>query len=157
VRRALAANLYEEQTGGLSGTDAHPRLFLRMMEGLGVGADSFADDDTWLHPAARRYRDFLRGRPCAQPWEAAVALRAVFGEGSVNERAELAGTYERRRGEAAVGAHPLVVHYGCPPEAMTLARAHAQVEGGHRGDAWAVVLTLAPDGSDAARAAIDGC
>src|SRR5579883_2153123 len=30
VRHALAVNLYEEQTGGLSGTDAHPALFVKM-------------------------------------------------------------------------------------------------------------------------------
>src|SRR5438552_11054457 len=35
VRRALAENLYEEQTGGLSRTAPHPELFLRMMQGLG--------------------------------------------------------------------------------------------------------------------------
>ena len=157
VRRALAENLYEEQTGGLSGTDAHPALFLRMMEGLGFDRASFADDDAWLHPAARRYRDWLRERSAAQPWQAAVALLTVFVEGSVNERAELAGTFVRRRGEAAVREHPLVVHYGCPPGAMQLARAHAQVEGGHRTDAWRMVLAHAPDGSDAARAVLDTC
>ncbi len=157
VRRALAENLYEEQTGGLSGTDAHPALFLGMMEGLGFDRASFADDDAWLHPAARRYRDWLRERSAAQPWQAAVALLTVFVEGSVNERAELAGTFVRRRGEAAVREHPLVVHYGCPPGAMQLARAHAQVEGGHRGDAWRMVLAHAPDASEPARAAADTC
>jgi len=157
VRRSLAENLYEEQTGGLSGTDAHPRLFLRMMAGLGYGERSFADEDAWLHPAARRYRDWLRERACAQPWQAAVALLTIFVEGSVNERAELAGTYVRRRGDAAVREHPLVLHYGCPPEAMQLARAHAQVEGDHRGEAWRMVLSHAAEGSDGARAAIETC
>jgi hypothetical protein len=157
VRGALAENLYEEQTGGLSRTDAHPRLFLRMMEGLGFGESSFAEDDAWLHPAARRYRDLLRERSCAPPWQAAVALLTIFVEGSVNERAELAGTYVRRRGDDAVNQHPLVVHYGCPPTAMQLARAHAQVEGDHRGDAWRMVLAHAADPSEAARAAVETC
>ena len=57
VRRSLAENLYEEQTGRLSGTAAHPELFLKMMTGLGFAPEEFADDDAWLHPAARRYRD----------------------------------------------------------------------------------------------------
>ena len=35
VRAMLAANIYEEQTGGISGTTSHPELFLRMMEGCG--------------------------------------------------------------------------------------------------------------------------
>jgi pyrroloquinoline-quinone synthase len=157
VRHALAENLYEEQTGGLSGTAAHPQLFLRMMRGLGFEADAFADDDGWLHPAARRYRDFLRERASASPWQAAVALLTIFVEGSVNERAELAGTYVRRRGEDAVREHPLVKLYGCPPDAMELARAHAKVEGGHRADAWRMLLPHAPDGSSAALGAAVTC
>src|SRR6202035_4899924 len=45
VRAALAKNLYEEQTGGLSGTDAHPSMFLEMMRGLGFDAAAFAEDE----------------------------------------------------------------------------------------------------------------
>jgi pyrroloquinoline-quinone synthase len=146
VRRALAENLYEEQTGGLSKTAAHPALFVRMMAGLGFDAHAFEDDDAWLHPAARSYRDWLRRRSGEAPWQAAVALLTIFVEGSVNERAELAGTFERRRGEAAVLEHPLVRFYGCPPEAMVLARAHAEVEGGHRADAWRMVENHAAAG-----------
>src|SRR5580704_5751334 len=86
VRRALAENLYEEQTGGLSRTEAHPALFLKMMAGLGYDAGAFQDDDAWLHPAATRYHAFLRERSCAPPWQAAVALLTVFVEGSVHER-----------------------------------------------------------------------
>jgi pyrroloquinoline-quinone synthase len=157
VRCALAENLYEEQTGGLSGTAAHPRLFLRMMEGLGFDANAFADDDTWLHPAALRYRDFLRERAGAPPWQAAVALLTIFVEGSVNERAELAGTFVRRRGEDAVREHPLVKLYGCPPHAMELTRAHAQVEGGHRADAWRILLPHAPDEGGASSAVATTC
>lgn len=157
VRRALAENLYEEQTGGLSRTDAHPTLFLEMMEGLGFERAAFEDDDAWLHPAARLYRDFLRERSAASPWQAAVALLTIFVEGSVNERAELAGTYVRRDAEEAVREHVLVKHYGCPPEAMRLTRAHAEVEGGHRADAWRIVLANAADGTDAARAVAETC
>jgi pyrroloquinoline quinone (PQQ) biosynthesis protein C len=156
VRAALARNLYEEQTGGISGTAAHPRLFLRMMEGLGFDAGAFADDDAWLHPAALRYRDFLRARSCAAPWQAALALLTIFVEGSVNERAELAGTFERPRGDDAVREHALVKHYGCPPEAMELTRAHAMVEGDHRDDAWRM-LVLHAERNDEARAVLDTC
>jgi pyrroloquinoline-quinone synthase len=141
VRRALAENLYEEQTGGLSKTGPHPALFLRMMEGLGFDAGAFSEDDAWMHPAARAYRDFLRDASASPPWQASVALMTIFVEGSVNERAELAGTFVRARGEAAVLEHPLVKHYGCPPEAMVLRRAHAEVEGAHRADAWNMVLS----------------
>jgi hypothetical protein len=157
VRRALAENLYEEQTGGLSGTAAHPALFLRMMNGLGFDAGAFVDDDAWLHPSARRYRDFLRERARAMPWQAAVALLTIFVEGSVNERAELAGSFARPRGDDAVREHPLVKHYGCSPQAMALTRAHAQVEGEHRKDAWRMVLDHVPHGGREARSIMDTC
>jgi pyrroloquinoline quinone (PQQ) biosynthesis protein C len=157
VRRSLAENLYEEQTGGLSGTAAHPELFLRMMAGLGFAPESFDDDDTWLHPAARRYRDFLVERASGAPWQTAVALLTIFVEGSVNERRELDGTFVRRTGEDAVREHPLVKHHGCPPEAMTLTRAHAQVEGGHRTEAWRVVLAHVKEGGHVARAVVATC
>jgi pyrroloquinoline-quinone synthase len=56
-----------------------------------------------------------------------------------------------------VREHPLVKLYGCPPDAMELTRAHAKVEGGHREDAWRVVLAHASEGTDAARAAGATC
>lgn len=157
VRRALAENLYEEQTGGLSDTAAHPVLFLRMMAGLGFAEAAFEENAGALHPNAARYRDFLRSLSASEPWIAAVALLTIFVEGSVNERAELEGSYLRPVGEAAVASHPLVTHYGCPPEAMLLTRAHASVESGHRRDAWAVVLSNAADGSPEADAVAAVC
>jgi pyrroloquinoline-quinone synthase len=157
VRALLAANIYEEQTGGLSGTAAHPRLFLRMMSGLGFGEPLFADEAAALHESARAYRSFLLERSGRPPWQAAVALLTIFVEGSVNERAELAGTFSRARGEEAVRAHPMVRYYGCPPEAMELTRAHAKVEGGHRGDAWTILMTHTPEESGAASAVVDTC
>jgi pyrroloquinoline-quinone synthase len=81
----------------------------------------------------------------------------IFVEGSVNERAELSGSFVRPRGDDAVRAHPLVRAYGCPPEAMELTRAHAKVEGGHRADAWKMLLPHAPDDSNAAMAAATVC
>ncbi len=140
VRFKLAENIYEEQTGGVSKTAPHPELFLRMMEGLGFSREAFADDDAWLHPAALEYRDFLRTRSGIEPWQAACALLTIFVEGSVHERLELTGVRVRQESEKDVHEHPLVKHYGCPPEAMELRRAHARVEGDHREDAWNTVL-----------------
>ncbi len=145
VRRALADNIYEEQTGGLSRTAPHPELFLRMMEGMGYARTDFREDDAWMHPRAREYRDFLRDMSARAPWQCGVALMTIFVEGSANERAELAGTYTRAQGEDAVRRHPLVAHYGCPSTAMDLVRAHAEVEGGHRADAWNMVLSHLSD------------
>src|SRR5262245_8569001 len=59
VRSALAENVLEERTGQLSGSAPHAELFLRMMEGLGFSRDAFVDDDAFLHPAGRSYRDWL--------------------------------------------------------------------------------------------------
>jgi pyrroloquinoline-quinone synthase len=155
VRRALAENLYEEQTGGLSKTAPHPELFLRMMEGLGYARDAF-EGDRELCPAAESYQAWLRAIAAAAPWQVAVAVLTIFVEGSVNERAELSGIYARPRGEAAVARHPLVVHYGCPPSAMQLVRAHGEVEGSHRGDAWTIVLEHTKDEA-IAKACVDAC
>jgi pyrroloquinoline quinone (PQQ) biosynthesis protein C len=158
VRRSLAENIYEEQTGGLSRSAPHPELFLRMMEGLGFARASFVEAalQADLHPAARSYHDWLVERSAAAPWQAATALLTIFVEGSVNERAELTGIHVRAKGDAAVLRHPLVVHYGCPPEAMHLVRAHGDVEGGHRGDAWRIVLDHAKDEA-VTRQVIDTC
>jgi pyrroloquinoline-quinone synthase len=148
VRAALAANLYEEQTGGLSRTAGHPSLFLKMMAGLGFEPGLFADGAAPLHPAAVTYARFLRDRAAAPPWQAAVGLLTIFVEGSVNERAELEGRYARKDGDDAVNDHPLVRHYGCSPAAMDLTRAHAAVEGGHRHDAWRMILDHARGGDE---------
>jgi hypothetical protein len=143
VRATLAENLYEEQTGGLSKTAPHPELFLRMMEGLGFSRSSFAweKEDARLHPRARAYRDFLRETTLEPPWQASVALLTIFVEGSINERRELDGSFTRDTSDAALAAHPLAIHYGCPVSALELRRVHAAVEGGHRSDAWKTVLT----------------
>ena len=145
VRRALAENLYEEQTGGLSNSAPHPELFLRMMGGLGFSRADFEESAARsLHPAAQSYRELLREGSRAAPWQAGAALLTIFVEGSVNERAELEGRFIRAKGDDAIAKHALVVHYGCPPSAMQLVRAHGDVEGGHRGDAWSVVLGHTP-------------
>ena len=157
VRRALAENLYEEQTGGLSKSAPHPELFLRMMEGLGFSRDDFREASLVdLHPAAESYKAWLYARSAEAPWQAAVALLTIFVEGSVREREELAGTYVRPRGDALVDRHPLVVHYGCPKEAMQLSRAHGDVEGGHREDAWRILVGHVDDVATQ-KAVVDTC
>jgi pyrroloquinoline quinone (PQQ) biosynthesis protein C len=145
VRRALAENLYEEQTGGLSGGVAHPELFLRMIDGLGM--DRREIERAPLLPASAAYRAYLDQVSAAAPWVVGAAVLTIFVEGSVNERAELAGTRVLADVEEAIANHPMVKHYGCPEEAMGLVRAHRAVESGHRKDAWRMVLENA-DGHD---------
>jgi hypothetical protein len=127
------------------------------MEGLGFERSLFDERATILHPSAVRYRDWLREASARGPWQAAVALLTIFVEGSVNERAELAGTFRRSAGREAAARHPLVVHYGCPEAAMELTRAHAAVEGGHRQDAWRILVRHVPSDGDVAESVMETC
>ena len=156
VRTDLAANIYEEQTGGLSFGVPHPELFLEMMSGLGFSREQLESTEG-LRPEAIAYRAFLDKVSAAAPWIVGAAVLTIFVEGSVHERAELAGTRQRADADEVVHKHPMVVHYGCPPERMRLVRAHAKVEGGHRADAWRMVLdhATAPDTAEAVVKAVD--
>ncbi len=140
VRASLAENIYEEQTGRLSLGRPHPELFLEMMAGLGFERSELASGDPSLEPEALGYRAFLEEVSAQAPWIVGCAVLTIFVEGSVHERAEMAGARVHLPVEEAIRAHPLVAHYGCPPSHMDLVRAHRAVEGGHRKDAWSAVL-----------------
>lgn len=144
VRAALAANLYEEQTGGLSLGVSHPELFLEMMSGLGIDRATITSPSPALEPEALEYRALLDRVSAQAPWVVGAAVLAIFVEGSVHERASLAGTRAELPVEQAIAEHSLVKHYGCDPGKMRLVRAHRAVEGGHRTDAWNMVLGHAP-------------
>jgi Iron-containing redox enzyme len=141
VRSALASNLYEEQTGGISGTSAHPDLFIKMMGGCGFEPAAF--ESVVLLPAAQRYRDFLDRVSWNKPWVVGAAVLTLFVEGSAREREELRAppndiTPEQL--EDVVAKHPLVRFHDVDPSSMDLVRAHQLVEGGHRRDAWQMML-----------------
>ena len=140
VRHALAENIFEEQTGKLSLGVSHPELFLRMMQGLGISKDELEAAGRELHPAAHAYRAFLDEVTARPPWIAGAAVMTIFVEGSVHERADLAGVRQVPPIEQTILEHPMVKFYGCPTENMDLARAHRLVEGGHRNDAWQSVI-----------------
>ena len=144
VRAMLAANIYEEQIGGISGTTSHPELFLRMMEGCGFDRAAFARIE--LLPGARAYRDALDEWSAADRWVIGAAVLAIFVEGSVNERQELLETSPESDAEieAAIRRHPLVRIHGVEPKFLELQRVHKKVEGGHRLDAWKMVLDHTP-------------
>ncbi len=57
VRRELAENLYEEETGGLVAGRPHPELFLAYPRGLGMDLARF--ESVVLLPAAAAYRALL--------------------------------------------------------------------------------------------------
>ncbi len=145
VRHALAENIYEEQTGKLSLGRPHPELFLSMMEGLGFARAEIESEAPRLAREALAYRAFLDEVSAASPWQVGCAVLTIFVEGSIHERAEMAGARVHLPIEEAVRAHPMVAHYGCPSENLDLVRAHRSVEGDHRKDAWRSVLEHVDD------------
>jgi pyrroloquinoline quinone (PQQ) biosynthesis protein C len=144
VRRMLAENIYEEDTGGLSMGKSHPELFLIMMAGLGLPSRTF--EHIRLLPAARRYRAWLDRASKHRDWIVGAAALTVFVEGSIKDRKELAEPSKPKTAEeieTIVQQHPLVKHYGLSPDAMDLIRAHQMVEAGHRHDAYNMVVNYA--------------
>ncbi len=137
VRKALAENIYEEQTGGLSVGVSHPELFLDMMEGLGFQRADLESGP--LEPEALRYRQFLDEKSAQAPWQLGASVLTVFVEGSRFERDEMEGRRHVVPVDQAVAEHPMVKHYGCPKDRMRLLRAHRAIEGEHRKDAWSLI------------------
>lgn len=140
VRRMLAENIYEEDTGGLSLGTSHPQLFLTMMKGLGFTQKDF--ERIRLLPASRAYRAWLDKASNLPHWVIGTAVLTIFVEGSVKDRAEMREPSVRKSAEdieAVILNHPLVRHHGLSPACMDLIRAHQLVESGHRHDAYTMV------------------
>jgi pyrroloquinoline-quinone synthase len=70
----------------------------------------------------------------------------IFVEGSVNERSELRNADPETDAaiEASIRQHPLVRIHGVDPKFLELQRVHKKVEGGHRLDAWKMVIDHTP-------------
>jgi pyrroloquinoline-quinone synthase len=141
VRRELAANIYEEETGGIVAGRPHPELFLEYPRGLGMDLERFAQ--VQLLPGARRYRDFLDDATEQRGWSVAVAVTTLFLEGTPHERGELDPSAPKRP-VTPLEEHPLVKHYGLPLAHLALTKAHRAVEGEHRKGAWSVLLSHVP-------------
>lgn len=148
VRRMLADNIYEEDTGGLSLGKSHPELFLTMMEGLGFRPPAF--DKIRSLPASKAYRGWLDRASANKNWVTGAAVLTIFVEGSVKDRKELLEPSKRKTAEeieTVVQRHPLVLHHGLSSDQMDLIRAHQMVEAGHRHDAYDMVVNYATTGS----------
>ncbi|HEV7559054.1 MAG TPA: iron-containing redox enzyme family protein, partial [Kofleriaceae bacterium] len=141
VRRDLAENLYEEETGGVIAGRPHPELFLEYARGLGMDLSKF--DAVELLPAARRFRDTLDDSTQRHGWATACTVTTIFVEGTDHERGELDDSAPKRPAPP-LEHHPLVVHYGLPVDALALTKAHRKVEGSHRAAAWRIVLDHIP-------------
>jgi pyrroloquinoline-quinone synthase len=141
VRRMLAENIYEEDTGMLSLGISHPELFMKMMKGLGFRPGQFGKIE--LLPATRRYRAWLDKVTNEQNWVIGAAVLTIFVEGSVNDRKELASSAQSKtpqKIQRKLKTHPLVQYHGASARDMDLFRAHQMVEAGHRHDACARVV-----------------
>jgi len=148
VRRMLAENIFEEDTGKLSLGTSHPELFIKMMKGLGFSPGAF--ENIQLFPATRRYRAWLDRVSNNSDWVLGAAVLTIFVEGSVKDRQELhqsAKSKTPRQIQEKITHHPLVQYYEVPPQAMDLIRAHQMVEGGHRHDAYSMVVNYAKEPS----------
>lgn len=143
VRRELAENLYEEETGGLVAGRPHPELFLRYPEGLGMDLGRF--ECVELLPASAAYHHLLHALSGERGWDVGAAVSTLFVEGTSHDRSVL-DPNAAPRPEPPLEDHPLVRHYGLPLEHLALTKAHRQVEGDHRTSAWRCVLDhVAPD------------
>ncbi|MDQ3030879.1 MAG: iron-containing redox enzyme family protein [Myxococcota bacterium] len=136
VRRELAENLYEEETGGLHAGRPHPELFLEYPRGLGFDLARF--DRVELLPGAARYRALLDDATTQRGWSVATAIVTLFVEGTPHERA-LFDASAPPRPEPPLDQHPLVKHYGLPLASLALTKAHRGIEGDHRLAAWRVM------------------
>lgn len=141
VRRDLAENLYEEETGGVIAGRPHPELFLEYPRGLGMDLARF--ERLELAPAAREFRRTLDERTQHRGWAQACAVTTLFLEGTDHERGEIDPDAPKRPAPP-LEQHPLVVHYGLPLEALALTKAHRKVEGSHRAAAWRMILDHVP-------------
>lgn len=141
VRRDLAANLFEEETGGLVAGRPHPELFLEYPRGLGMDLARF--ENVTLLPAAARYRATIDALLDGRGWSVAAAITTLFIEGTAYERGEVDARAPKRP-EPPLADHPLVKHYGLPLEALALTKAHRKVEGDHRQSAWNCILQHTP-------------
>jgi len=141
VRRALAENLYEEETGALVAGRPHPELFLEYPKGLGMDVRRFGA--VKLLPAAKSYRTFLDDAIRKHGWEIAAAIVTIFIEGTKDDRVAVERG-ARKRDPLVLREHPLVQHYGLPLKHLALTKAHQQVEGDHRAAAWKAILDYVP-------------
>jgi pyrroloquinoline-quinone synthase len=153
VRHALAENIYEEQTGCLSGEGPHPELFIEMMNAMGFSREQM--DGALPLATTAAYRAWLDSATNHNDWRVGFAVMCIFVEGSAKERVSLGLTPSAvplpTNADEAVAAHPLVRHYGVAQSRMRLTRAHYAVEGGHRDDAWRLAVGCAGSDQDQSR------
>jgi pyrroloquinoline quinone (PQQ) biosynthesis protein C len=147
LKRELAENIFEEQTGGLSKQVSkglsHPDLFLKMMKGLSFSEKQFLKIK--LLPTSLAYRSYLDLVTFQSDWRVAAAVLTLFVEGSIDDRKRLSKNYKPTHSlEHKMKNHSLHKYHGLKLSDMDLVRAHHMVEGDHRRSAWETLLRLIP-------------
>lgn len=148
LKRELAENIFEEQTGDLSKKisqgNSHPKLFLKMMVGLGFSEKKFKDIE--LLPTSLAYRCFLDQMTLNEDWRIGAGILMLFVEGSLHDRSKLKSNYREKISLAQkLRDHALIKYYKLDPKYADLVRVHYAVEGGHRKSAWQTLLKLIPN------------
>ena len=137
VRRDLAENLYEEETGAIAAGKPHPVLFLEIPRGFGCDMARF--ESIQLLDGSQAFRNAIDKHSTGSGWEASVAVSTLFIEGTAFERGELDAS-AKKRPMPPIEKHPLHVHYALPLEFLALPKVHRTVESGHRAAAWRSIL-----------------
>jgi pyrroloquinoline quinone (PQQ) biosynthesis protein C len=136
LRRALAANIYEEDAGGISGTDNHNELFLRFAGALGLSREAVLSAPRGPEAAALMGEFSVR----ALTREQALEWLCIRGVGMEGPNARIC---------AATG-DALRKHYGLSAQDTAFFDVHAEVDEDH-GEFALAVLRRAAD-TDARRA-----
>jgi len=124
VRVRMLENLWEEETGKITGSAPHRELMCRLIEALGGTQAQIAQAKPLPETVARR--SFMRLLARTRPFYEAMAAISVAGEAQFGDMAE---TYAR------VGE----TRYGLSPEATAFWWVHAQADKEHGGTAFATV------------------
>ena len=124
VRVRMLENLWEEETGKITGSAPHRELMCRLIEALEGTREEVARLKPLPETVARR--SFLRLMAHTRPFYEAVAAISVAGEAQFGDMAE---TYART-GET---------RYGLSPEATAFWWVHAKADKEHGGAAFEIV------------------
>jgi pyrroloquinoline-quinone synthase len=144
VRERLAANIYEEDTGGLSRTAPHPVLFQHLCAAMGLPPDALE-----AAPATRETQSMLAWMKFVthhKPWVVGAAAILVGMESNPTHPNYVFNADLAKQGRE----NSFIAKFGIPDEAMTFYRAHDLVEGDH-GDVGLDIVGEYADSDDLQR------
>lgn len=124
VRVRMLENLWEEETGKMTGSLPHRELMARLIEALGGSREQVAHLKPLPETVARR--SFMRLMARTRPFYEAIGAISVAGEAQFGDMAEIYA----RTGES---------RYGLSPEAAAFWWVHAKADKEHGGTAFEIV------------------